>query len=91
MVIQSQRIIQKIVKRGDYMAKEYSKVLGELVSISCPKCSSEDYKFSKPVVSKGSIILPCTCSKCNQYFTTAYKAYEIEYVGGNGKVTIGLR
>lgn len=66
------------------MRKEYSKRLGELTSIYCPKCGSSEYTFSKPVISKGDIVLPCTCFKCKQYFTTAYKAYEIEYVNTKG-------
>ncbi len=71
--------------------KEYSKALGELVSILCPICFSGDFTFKKPVVSKGSIVLPCTCSKCKKYFTVAYKAYELEYNNGKSKVTVGLK
>ena len=75
------------------MSKEYSKALGELVSIACPKCGSDEFTFKKPIISKGNIMLHCTCSnkECMNSFTVAYKAYDVEYMNGTSKVTVGLK
>ncbi len=72
------------------MVKDYGRSLSELVSIQCPLCKSDNFSFKKPHVSKGSIVLPCTCSDCKTYFTVMYKAYEIQYNNGSGVVSSTL-